>query len=264
MINDKLEKIFSELHIAGLVGGVSETCIRQAYLTWILKPGYVTMDIGAHAGLHTFPMAEAVGESGKVYAFEANPILAENLRIKAEGGHPQIAVSNLAVSSNGDDSVPFYLNQKFPGQSTLIYKYGNNFTTSDTISVKTVTIDSYYEELSNRAFCFIKIDAEGAELEILKGARRILTTRAPLIAAEISIHLFRAQAQELFSLLKELDYSAFLLTGTQITKALLDTNFKSKCYTVMLAKNSHWTHSFCSDQKKMATLVEKTASVYLK
>src|SRR4051794_9530500 len=54
-------------------------CIVQEIYEYLLRPGDVAIDVGAHLGRHTFPLAEAVAPTGKVIALEPLPACREQL-----------------------------------------------------------------------------------------------------------------------------------------------------------------------------------------
>jgi FkbM family methyltransferase len=145
-------------------------------LKWIkehTKEGDVIIDCGAHHGMFGFLCSKWVGETGKVIGFEALPQNAEiakknielnqikNFEIRFEALGSVNSMSNLTVSAN----------------EVVIEKGGK-----DLIEVKMVTLD---EALSDQNPTFLKIDVEGYEIEVLKGAKRVLSNLPKL---DIEIH----------------------------------------------------------------------------
>ena len=252
----KLEDQFKKLQAKGRMSFM-ETCIRQIYKSWILKDGYVGIDIGAHKGLHTFEMADSVGPSGQIFAFEANPHLYLNLcsRLLPQN---QVTLINAAVSDSNIDLVPFYLNPAHPGQSTIVENYGNNFTKDYQINVPCVSIDSFLGDyLLQKRLAFVKIDAEGAELKILKGMKQLLSNKYPLICAEISLYSWIKCRSVFDELLGSIDYAAFTLSGiniSELTNAQI-ADLGSPAYTLVLAKKDHWSFDFANNPAKMCSIV---------
>jgi FkbM family methyltransferase len=65
-----------------------------------LTAGAVAVDVGAHKGAYTWWMRRAVGETGRVYAFEPQPGLADELRALTSGSrYGNVVVENLGLSS---------------------------------------------------------------------------------------------------------------------------------------------------------------------
>jgi FkbM family methyltransferase len=135
-----------------------------------LRPGDVVYDIGAHVGLYTLLSSDRVGSDGHVYAFEPFPKNAEYLGRHIEINHFQNCTVIEAAVSKESGSVRF--------DPTDLNAAGH-LSESGSLEVKTISID----EFASRARLpnAIKINAEGAELDVLTGGRQTLTTQRPLI-----------------------------------------------------------------------------------
>lgn len=136
-----------------------------------MAPGDVVIDIGAHVGVFTLKAAKAVGEKGQVVAIEPEPgnvaLLRQNI---ARNGTENVIVIDKAVSSYKGEAK---LNLSDLSSCTslvqpLLYSSGN------CIEVETDSLDNIVSELGLSRVDFIKIDAEGSEPEILKGAEKTL------------------------------------------------------------------------------------------
>lgn len=100
------------------LGEFYEQIIRAIY-TGILQPGDLAIDCGAHRGLHTIPMSDLVGPSGRVLAIEAIAELAERLALRAKGnGHTNVEVVPEAIGSR-EGRATFSLVKDNPGYSGL-------------------------------------------------------------------------------------------------------------------------------------------------
>ena len=99
-------------------GEVFERVVRVAYQDIIL-PGDTVIDVGAHTGFHLFPMSEAVGAAGTVYAFEPVPNLVTKLLTRIE----QQSISNIRLYkyalSKEKGSAIFRYFKNYPGYSGL-------------------------------------------------------------------------------------------------------------------------------------------------
>lgn len=137
----------------------------------IIKRGDIVFDIGAQHIFHTIPYSQWVGSTGYIYAFEANPrnvyVAKKNLKINK--------IRNVKVINRALGAAK---GKMFMRDFTNAYVLTGDGETR--IKVKMVNLDSYL----NLAPDFLKIDVEGYETEVLKGAKNILETR-PKLAIEI-------------------------------------------------------------------------------
>jgi len=147
-----------------------------------LGEGDTAIDVGAHAGQYALIMAAMCGSSGHVAAFEPDPYarrllhrnIALNPRIKAP------TVEALAVSDAPGEAVLY--SRGGNSQSSLARSgVGDAGIGAETIKVPVVTLDGYLDERGLPEPRWIKIDTEGAEISILKGAPKLLAGRANIV-----------------------------------------------------------------------------------
>ena len=151
--------------------GTTEPVVQDA-LADALEPGGVCYDLGANVGFFTLIAAKAVGNRGRVYAFEPAPETAAELRANVElNSLDYVEVIEAAVS----DSV---------GEATLAEDGDNlraQLSADGEVTVSTVALDA----LDLRPPDFIKIDVEGAERQALEGMRQTIDRRQPTILLEM-------------------------------------------------------------------------------
>jgi FkbM family methyltransferase len=176
-----------------------------AALPRLLAPGDVFVDCGANLGLWSLVAVPLVRDRGKVVAFEPNPQTAERLSRNAAQASGVIDVRAIAVTDR-------------QGRVRLDPGTGHNLsrvTPSGTIEVPATTLDRALDAAPTG----IKIDVEGEELAILKGARRVLESR-PWLAIEFSAE--HAPGRRLgdwavHAHLDALGYRAFSFRGEQLS-----------------------------------------------
>jgi len=144
----------------------------------LLKPGSTFIDVGANVGDYTLLAASLVGDSGHVVCFEPEPQNRHWLQRSIDiNGYRNIDVFPVALSdSNGQASL--YLGET-AGYHTLIP--GQSERQAGTITVTTRTLDSYLQELGRERVDMMKIDVEGAELQVLRGSRATLEKNPNMI-----------------------------------------------------------------------------------
>lgn len=167
-------------------------------LARLLRPGDVFVDCGANLGLWSLVAAPLVAPSGAVHAFEPNPVTAERLRMHAEQSS-LIQVHPTALAAT---------------RGTVSFDPGDHHNVSRVsdgghLRIASSTLD---DELSV-APSGIKIDVEGYELEVLRGARAALRSR-PWIIIEFNKEHADSQRLEQWPVHKyliDLGYAAYTL-----------------------------------------------------
>ena len=156
--------------------------------------GDTVVDIGAHMGRYTIPCSKSAGMSGKVVAIEAHPynfrILQHNLRLNKI---KNVSLLNCAVYSNRarlklylpDEDLGYTMHHSLM-TNYLASKYSNEIERKY-IEVEADTLDNLLKARGINEVNWIKIDVEGAELEVLRGAREILSTNTR-ISILVEIH----------------------------------------------------------------------------
>lgn len=143
------------------------------------------MDVGANFGLFTIIAARAVGPSGGVHAFEPAPEeyrkLRRNLAVNrfrnvkanavAAGARPGVAILNVYHSGWGA------YNSIGPSEDPAV--------PATPISVPITSLDTYVGEHGIEQLDFLKVDVEGAERDVLTGARDVLSRLRPVIMCEV-------------------------------------------------------------------------------
>lgn len=145
--------------------------------------GDTVIDIGAHCGQYCLLMAAMSGATGHVIAFEPDPyarkLLQQNLALNPQIKRP--IVESCAVSDTVGEALLF--SRGGNSQSSLA-RSGVEFSETDKaeeIRVPLVTLDEYLREKKLPTPRWVKIDAEGAEIRILKGAQGVLFSNADIV-----------------------------------------------------------------------------------
>ena len=152
------------------------------------KGGDTVVDVGAHAGHYTLLSSKRVGANGKVIAIEADPsnfeILNRNIKLN---GLTNVIPINYAVYSK-QTKLKLYLPVEESGFSIYNTIMINRAKIDEKfIEVNANTLDYLLQQNGIRDANWIKIDVEGAEFEVLKGAHNILSNSKD-IALLIEVH----------------------------------------------------------------------------
>jgi len=186
-----------------------EICIEDHYNFSQIKKGITIVDIGAHIGTFTLSAVKKVGGQGKVIAIEPElnnfTQLTRNLEINKI---KNVIPINLALSDfNGKGD--FFIS-KGSGCHSLLPREGENIINK--IQVKIKTLDTLFEELNVTKVDLLKIDAEEAELKILKGAEKTLL-KNPQMKIVIAAYHSPNEAQEVVEYLRKLNFKPKTIPG---------------------------------------------------
>lgn len=145
---------------------------KQRVFQRLVREGSVVYDIGANVGFYTVLASKLAGRSGRVYAFEPVPRNCRFLRKHVEMNRAaNVSVIEMAVSStNGEAAF----------DSSGSHAMGH-LDTRGTLKVRTISVDSFVFDQAMPAPAVIKIDVEGAEVDVLTGSRETLRRHRPCI-----------------------------------------------------------------------------------
>ena len=143
-----------------------------------VRPGSATVDVGANVGIHSLIMANLVGTGGKVHAYEPAPSIFERLLRNIQFNQCSNINARNVAASNQICAIGFadVSDRANIGQSHV--------DPSATTTVQSVTLDS--ELMREDSISLIKVDVEGHELEVLKGAQEILSVHRPAVVLEFN------------------------------------------------------------------------------
>lgn len=152
--------IFHREYLADYEDGYFDAVLKQ------IRPGDIVFDVGAFKGICTVFMSRAVGDSGKVVAFEPVPtsfrILVDT--VMANGCYNVIPVQKAVGNEIGQARL------WIKGEETSLQSFEDRLPK---IEVELTTVD-YYVESTGYIPQILKIDVEGFELHVLEGAKRTL------------------------------------------------------------------------------------------
>lgn len=160
------------------------------FIKEFVKEDQIVWDIGANLGLFSFTSAYQVGSGGKIYAIEPDSELVTILRRStsiqtADMGQVQVIPAAVAEAV---DLRSFAIAVRTSSTNHLV-EYGSSQTGGirEQQTVVTLTLDWLAEKLPLPDI--LKIDVEGAELEVLKGATKLLSKHKPIVLCEVAIEI---------------------------------------------------------------------------
>ncbi len=149
----------------------------------LLEPGMTFVDAGSNKGDFALIGAKVMNDEGRVLAFEPAPENAHWIRASIElNGYESISLFEFALSDT-EGRVPLYLGE-WSGWHSIVPKG----EPGKSIEVETRTLDSVLAETDDPHVDVLKIDVEGAELQVLRGASETLGD-SRLFAVLVELHL---------------------------------------------------------------------------
>jgi FkbM family methyltransferase len=170
-----------------------------------VKPGSVIWDVGANMGLFSFAAAGLAGPKGRVYAFEPDAVMARLLRRSARLNPGAAAVEVVPCAVAQDLSLArFEIARRSRASNALEgFQLSESGGVREVETTMTVSLDWLAERLP--APDVLKVDVEGAELAVFRGARRLLAAKNPVLIFELT----RRNWDEESSLLRDLGYRLY-------------------------------------------------------
>jgi len=169
----------------------------------------VVIDIGANIGYYTIQFAKKTSSKGKVLAIEPNPTMYKELLYNIKlNNYNNILLDDSALNDQ-KGSADFYIPRiGKEGHASLFPNV--SFEVSEKIKVNLDTLDDILDKYQINKVDLIKIDVEGAELSIFKGAKKLLSSKfKPKIyfeCSEITCEAFGHNVIDVLKFLDDLDY----------------------------------------------------------
>jgi len=182
--------------------GIENTVLRNSFtLVEKYKPNrtdLAVLDVGSNFGYLGAVWADSIAKNGKVKAFEPNKNLFSSItKTIGANGHfkSSFEVYNLAVGAK-NEMIP--LNASNFSSNAQLMK-----TATETYDVEMVTLDNFLNKKNIREIDVIKIDVDGIELDILKGAENLLKQNNSIVIVETN------DDRHIVDFFQELDYKIY-------------------------------------------------------
>lgn len=183
--------------------GIYERQTRAA-LGRLVKPGSLALDVGANIGAHTLTLAQLVGPTGKVFAFEPTDYaftkLGKNLSLNPELAR-RVSAHHCFLAGGDADPVPTAIYSSWPlaHEAGLHAKHlGREMKTE---AARARSIDSILAESADRPVSLVKLDVDGFECDVLKGATKLLRDTRPAFVMELAPYVLEERGASLAELL---------------------------------------------------------------
>ena len=192
----------------------------------IIIPGTDTIDVGVYRGVYSYEMAKY---SKIVHAFEPNPIIFKDIKLNLSKIIKNISFYGYALSDHENTSilkVPIR-NKNFDrnnyeeyfqmGKATIHKE--NKMEDIETFEVKSKKLDSF--SFSNK-ISFIKVDVEGHELAVIRGAENTIKKNRPILLVEIEERHSQKKVSETLDYINSLGYISYFYENELLKTSSLD------------------------------------------
>lgn len=191
------------IDLAIFLGNMFERGTQNALRKWI-KPSSLVLDIGANIGAHSLPLAQLVGPSGGVLSFEptdyAYQKLLRNLALNPELAS-RVTPFNCFLAAKNEAEVPTSIYSSWPLTPSEDLHAKHLGQAMPTKKANARSIDGVLAEMGNPAVQLVKLDVDGFETEVLRGATALLRDSRPVFLMELSPYVLDERGSSLEELL---------------------------------------------------------------
>jgi FkbM family methyltransferase len=178
--------------------------------------GTTVVDVGASWGLFSYHLAGLVGRTGAVFSYEPHPMNKPVLE-KLVKARPNVRFRPVAVSDligRADLQVPVFGSRHVTAQSSLAHGFdGQRGVRVDKVTVPTVRLD---DEVGSRRVDLVKIDVEGHEMSVLRGASLTLRKYLPPMLIEIEQRHLDYPIKDVFTEIEDIGYVLYFIDGAEL------------------------------------------------
>jgi FkbM family methyltransferase len=187
------------------------------FLRDLVRPGFVCFDVGANVGVYAVQFCHWSAPTGRVFAFEPNPVAREILKrhLSMNRFEDRVEIVAAAVGSSEDHATFFACGAD--GMSRLGTPNPVLINYSHALSVPVVTLDSFVRT-GRSVPDVVLVDVEGFELAVLEGAREIIKSSGKTTHFVVELHPMlwpsaNSSRDQMAAFLKEMRLRPRCLTG---------------------------------------------------
>jgi FkbM family methyltransferase len=182
-------------------------------LTGLVRPGDTVLDVGANIGAHTLPLARATGPAGRVIAYEPTAFafgkLLTNIALNPDLAPRIVPVQAMLVGARSEPVQPsVYSSWPLVPARDLHAEHRGRAMATD--GARAITLDDHLRDLEVQRVDLVKIDVDGFECSVLRGAKEALRRWRPVLVMEWAPYIHQAlghRLDECLSVVRELGYS---------------------------------------------------------
>jgi len=177
-------KVLSDFIGLSLIAGIYFEKLYEVYDRFRPRTGWIVVDVGAHMGFYTLRTAALVGPSGKVIAVEPDDCNYAILKRNIERCNLTNVTAINAALSDRDGVARLVISDWASTGRVLIQSEAQSDSRSRTRAIRTMRLDTLMREVGIETVDLVKIDVEGGEMLVLKGAKECLENTSARIVVE--------------------------------------------------------------------------------
>lgn len=191
------------IDLAIFLGNMFERGTQNALRKWV-KPSSLVLDIGANIGAHSLPLAQLVGPSGRVLSFEPTDYayrkLQRNLDLNPDLA-ARITTFHCFLAAKDETEVPTSIYSSWPltPSEDLHAKHLGQAMPTNRANAR--SIDGLLAEMGSPCVQLVKLDVDGFETDVLRGAATLLRDSRPVFLMELSPYVLDERGSSLEELL---------------------------------------------------------------
>lgn len=170
-----------------VLGGFEVRTLRK--YKQLVKNGDIILDIGANIGAHTLPLANLVGEHGKIIAFEPTKYAFDKLKTNISL-NPNLAMritpQQMMLVNSASDKLPAAIYSSWPLESSNDLHKDHRGRLMSTDGAIIATLDQFIQSSHLQHINLIKLDVDGNEYDVLIGGQETLRQFKPTLIMELS------------------------------------------------------------------------------
>lgn len=231
-LNLKLD--ISNLNDWYLYFGFKDYSLQNFYS--MIKSNEIVFDIGANIGATTLVFSKIIQQSGKVFSFEPHPGSFEKLKYHVEKNElSNVEIYQVGIGAEKSTQEIFTVNERNSGMNRILLNNKNDYLNG--LKIDLITIDEFVMSNEIKEIGAIKIDVEGFEFEVLKGAKNTLKQFSPKLFIEIdsnNLKMNNCTPRIIFEFLENLDFELFY--AKSFSKIQLE-NIKDEQFDIIAVKS---------------------------
>jgi FkbM family methyltransferase len=231
-INDYELLVFANEDVGRWINVLGEYERRDSdYLSQHLLDNDICIDVGANTGYFTMLMAK-LSHKGQVHAFEPvvlnYHLLCSSVQLNK---YPNVLANNCAVGEENGE-IDFSISED--GAYSSMIPTGRR-REKNVIKTNVISLDNYFKHKNLPKIDILKVDVEGAEGLVIKGARSVLAhhkTQPRLIIMELqdmNLKAYGSSINEIIMLMREFGYSSFYIDEELRAQPFLSINYNVVC-----------------------------------